>query len=123
MGATFTARLASVATRCGFALGCFAVRAFPRHWLFRLADGLASLGYLLFKGFRARSTENIQAAFHEQLSATAVENIARRSLRNFFRDCVEIGVVLESSDQEIRDQVPIIGKEYLDCLLYTSPSP
>ena len=117
MGATFTARLASVATRCGFALGCFAVRVFPRHWLFGLADGLASLGYLLFKGFRARSTENIATAFHEQLSETAVRSIARRSLRNFFRDCVEIGVVLESSDEEVRDQVPIIGKEYLDAAL------
>src|SRR6185295_7594484 len=105
MGATFTARLASVATRCGFALGCFAVRVFPRHWLFGLADGLASLGYLLFNGFRARSTENIATAFHE-LSETAVRSIARRSLRNFFRDCVEIGVVLESSDEEVRHQVP-----------------
>ena len=48
---------------------------------------------------------------------TAVENIARRSLRNFFRDCVEIGIVLESSDEEVRAQVPIIGKEYLDTAL------
>lgn len=117
MGARFTERLASAATRCGFVLGCFAVRVFPRRWLFRLADGLARLGYLLFKGFRARSRENIQAAFHEQLSETAVENIARRSLRNFFRDCVEIGVVLESSDEEVRNQVPIIGKEFLDAAL------
>ena len=46
-----------------------------------------------------------------------MENIARRSLRNFFRDCVEIGIVLESSDEEIRAQVPIIGKEYLDTAL------
>jgi Kdo2-lipid IVA lauroyltransferase/acyltransferase len=89
----------------------------PRHWLCRLADGLASLAYLLFKGFRSRSRENIAAAFDEKLSATAVENIARRSLRNFFRDCVEIGIVLESSDEEVRAQVPISGKEYLDTAL------
>jgi KDO2-lipid IV(A) lauroyltransferase len=117
MGASFTGRLASAATRCGFAVGCFAIRVFPRHWLFRLADGLARVGYLLFKGFRARSTENITAAFHDQLSGIAVAHIARRSLRNFFRDCVEIGVVLESSDEEVRDQVHIIGKEYLDAAL------
>src|SRR5690242_16110972 len=117
MGASFTTRLASAATRCGFAVGCFAVRVLPRHWLFRLADGLASLAYLLFKGFRSRSRKNIAAAFDEKLSGTAVENIARRSLRNFFRDCVEIGIVLESSEEEVRVQVPIIGKEYLDTAL------
>ena len=117
MGALFTTRLASAATRCGFVVGCFAIRVLPRHWLFRLADGLASLAYLLFKGFRSRSTKNIAAAFDEKLSGTAVENIARRSLRNFFRDCVEIGIVLESSDEEVRVQVPIIGKEYLDTAL------
>jgi KDO2-lipid IV(A) lauroyltransferase len=89
----------------------------PRHWLFRLADGLASLGYFLFRGYRARSTENIAAAFDGQLSATAVSDIARRSLRNFFRDCVEIGVVLESADDDLRAQVPIIGREYLDAAL------
>ncbi len=117
MGGWFTARLASAATRCGFAIGCLAIRVLPRHWLFRLADGLASLGYLLFRGFRARSTENIGAAFDEQLSATAVSDIARRSLRNFFRDCVEIGVVLESADEEVRAQLPIIGRENLDAAL------
>jgi KDO2-lipid IV(A) lauroyltransferase len=89
----------------------------PRRWLFRLADGLASVGYLLFKGFRARSTENIAAAFSGQLSAAAVSQIACRSLRNFFRDCVEIGVVLESADEEVRAQLPIIGQEYLDAAL------
>jgi KDO2-lipid IV(A) lauroyltransferase len=117
MGASFTTRLASAATRCGFAVGCFAIRVLPRHWLFRLADGLASLAYFLFKGFRSRSRKNIAAAFDEKLSGAAVENIARRSLRNFFRDCVEIGIVLESSDEEVRAQVPIIGKEYLDTAL------
>ena len=117
MGPSFTARLASAATRCGFTIGCFAVRVLPRHWLFRLADGLASLGYFLFRGFRARSTGNIAAAFDEQLSATAVTDIARRSLRNFFRACVEIGIVLESADEEVRAQLPVIGKEYLDAAL------
>jgi Kdo2-lipid IVA lauroyltransferase/acyltransferase len=117
MGASFTTRLASAATRCGFAVGCFAIRVLPHHWLFRLADGLASLAYLLFKGFRSRSRKNIAAAFDEKLSGTAVENIARRSLRNFFRDCVEIGIVLESSDEEVRAQVSIIGKEYLNTAL------
>src|ERR1044072_200214 len=117
MGPSFTARLASAATRCGFTIGCFAVRVLPRHWLFRLADGLASLGYFLFRGFRARSTGNIAAAFDEQLNSTAVTDIARRSLRNFFRACVEIGIVLESADEEVRAQLPVIGKEYLDAAL------
>jgi len=117
MGAWFTARLASAATRCGFVVGCLAVRLLPRHWLFALADGLATVGYRLFRKFRTRSTENITKAFGEQWSDAAVQNVARRSLRNFFRDCVEIGIALESSDENVRDQIPIVGKENLDAAL------
>ena len=117
MGAWFTARLASASTRCGFVVGCLAVRLLPRHWLFALADGLATVGYRLFKKFRLRSTANITTAFGKQLSDAAVQNVARRSLRNFFRDCVEIGIALESSDKNVRDQVPIVGKENLDAAL------
>jgi KDO2-lipid IV(A) lauroyltransferase len=82
-----------------------------------LADWLASIGFSWFKGFRSRSARNIAAAFGAACDNAAVERIARRSLRNFFRDCVEIGVVLESSDEELRAQVPIIGREHLDAAL------
>ena len=98
-------------------IGCLAVRLLPRPWLFRLVDWLASVGFYLFKGFRVRSVRNIAAAFGGACDNATVEQIARRSLRNFFRDCVEIAVVLESSDEELRAQVPIIGREHLDAAL------
>ena len=110
-------RIAAIGTHCGFTVGCLAVRLLPRHWLFRLADMFASVGFSLTKGFRSRSTHNITAVFRDQLSAAAVEDMARRSLRNFFRDCVEIGIVLESSTEELRAQVPIVGREHLDTAL------
>jgi Kdo2-lipid IVA lauroyltransferase/acyltransferase len=117
MTAWLTGRLASLATRCGFTIGCLAVRLLPRLWLFHLADGLANLGFCLFKGFRSRSTRNIAIALGGELSASTIEDIARRSLRNFFRDCVEIGIVLESSDDALRIQVPVVGREHLDAAL------
>lgn len=117
MTAWLIGKLASLGTRCGFTIGCLAVRLLPRRWLFRLADGLANIGFFLFRGFRRRATRNIARAFGDELSNAAVEQVARRSLRNFFRDCVEIGIVLETSDQEFRAQVPIVGREHLDAAL------
>lgn len=117
MGARLRARLASIVTQVGFTLGCLAIRLLPRHGLFVSADWLAGLAFRLFKGFRLRSTRNIALAYRDHLSAAQIENIARRSLRNFFRDCIEIGTVLESSDEEVRGQIPVSGKEYLDAAL------
>jgi Kdo2-lipid IVA lauroyltransferase/acyltransferase len=117
MTAWLTGRVASLSTQCGFTIGCVAVRVLPRRWLFGLADLLANVGFSLFRGFRSRSTNNIAMALGNQLNAAAMANTARRSLRNFFRDCVEIGVTLESSDDELQAQVPIVGKEHLDAAL------
>jgi Kdo2-lipid IVA lauroyltransferase/acyltransferase len=117
MIAWLTGRLASFGTRCGFTIGCLAVRLLSRRWLFCLADSLANTGFFLFLGFRRRSTRNIARAFGNEMSNADVEQVARRSLRNFFRDCVEIGIVLETSDQEFRLQVPVVGREHLDAAL------
>jgi Kdo2-lipid IVA lauroyltransferase/acyltransferase len=117
MTARFTGRIAAVGTQCGFTIGCLAVRMLPRPWVFRLADWLANAGFALVKGFRSRSIYNIATVFRDQLSRGAVEDIARRSLRNFVRDCVEIGIVLESSEEKLRAQVPIAGREHLDAAL------
>ena len=117
MTAWLTGRVASLSTQCGFTIGCVAVRVLPRRWLFGLADLLANVGFSLFRGFRSRSTNNIAMALGNQLNAAATANTARRSLRNFFRDCVEIGVTLESSDDELQAQVPIVGREHLDAAL------
>jgi KDO2-lipid IV(A) lauroyltransferase len=42
---------------------------------------------------------------------------ARRSLRSFFRACVEITIALESSEEQLRAEMPIAGREHLDAAL------
>ena len=46
-----------------------------------------------------------------------VDDIARGCLRNFFRACVEIGVAIKSSKQELRAGITVIGRENIDAAL------
>lgn len=117
MAVRVAGRIASTATQCGVALGCLAVRLLPAHWLFRFADFLASIGFTVARGFRLRSSRNIAAVFCYQRNSVPVDQLARRSLRNFCFDVVEMGIALESSDDEIRSLVPMAGREYLDAAL------
>lgn len=98
-------------------MGRLAVKLLPQRWLFGFADLVARIGFHCFKGFRARSVTNIAAAFGNQLSAAKVEETARRSLRNFLRSCIEIAIALEISDRELRNSIPIVGREHLDAAL------
>lgn len=88
------------------------MRSCPRA-VFALTEWLAKLAFTLFKGFRKRSVVNIGAAFDLQDQARA-EAIARRSLRNFFRSCVELVQVIVSSDQELHQRIGVVGREHLD---------
>lgn len=110
-------RVASVGIRFGFGLARLALKGLPRDWLLRLSDRASGLGFRLFKGFRTRSMRNISMAFQDRLNDGAVAEMARRSLRNFFRDCVEVALTLHSADRELRAQVPMIGREHLDAAL------
>ena len=74
------------------------------------SDVLANLGFLLFRGYRTSSMINLNAA----LMGRDAQTIARRSLRNFFRACLEIVIALESSEEEQRAAVPLEGREHLD---------
>ena len=85
--------------------------------VFRLADGLAGIGYHLFRGFRNRSITNIHVALGDRLSADEIDSVARQSLRNFLRACVEIGIAVESSDDKIRTEIPLVGRKHLDAAL------
>jgi KDO2-lipid IV(A) lauroyltransferase len=113
----FLQRIAYAATRFGFSAECLAIRIFPRRWIFFLSDVLASLGFLLFRGFRVKSTNNIRFALGDSLDAAKAREAVRRSLRNFFRACIEAGVALESSVEELRSEIPISGREHLDAAL------
>jgi len=85
--------------------------------IFWLSDGLAKVGFFLFRGFRRRSVANIRIALGDRLSGSEIEAVARQSLRNFLRACVEIGVALESSDDKVKAGIPIVGRKHLDAAL------
>ena len=104
-------------TRFAFTLGRLAVRLLPQRWLFRFADLVARIGFYCFRGFRTRSTTNIAVAFGKQPGDAAVEDTARRSLRNFLRSCMEIAVALEVSERELQVSIPLVGREHLDAAL------
>jgi KDO2-lipid IV(A) lauroyltransferase len=113
----FVQKVAYAATRFGFIAGCLAIRIFPRECIFRLSDALANLAFLLFRSFRVRSIKNVSIAFGNSFGGASGREIVRHSLRNFFRACVEAGVTLESSGEELRSTIPIYGREYLDAAL------
>ncbi|MBM4299451.1 MAG: hypothetical protein FJ143_17065 [Deltaproteobacteria bacterium] len=100
-------------TWLGLKIGCAASRRFPRATL-SLADRSANLCFRLFPGFRRRSIANIRAAFGSSISATEAENTARRTLRNFFRACVELVAAVSASDEELRRKIDVVGREHLD---------
>jgi KDO2-lipid IV(A) lauroyltransferase len=113
----FIQKIAYEATRFGFRVGCLAIRLFPRHWIYLLSDTLAKLAFFLFSGFRTRSIANITIALGGEVEGPTAQEIARASLRNFFRALVEIGVTLESSDGDLRSTIPILGRDHLDAAL------
>lgn len=84
---------------------------------FWLADRLAGIGFYLFGGFRRRSLANIQHAFGEQWSSHQIAATARQTLRNFFRACVEIGVAMQASDEQLKREIPVVGRHHLDAAL------
>jgi Kdo2-lipid IVA lauroyltransferase/acyltransferase len=112
----FTGKIAYLSTWIAFKIGCNIARRFPRP-LYRLSDRLAWVALFLFGKFRNRSRDNIRAALGADLDKSTVDHIARGCLRNFFRACVEIGIAIKSSKQELRAGIAVIGRENIDAAL------
>jgi Kdo2-lipid IVA lauroyltransferase/acyltransferase len=110
-------RAAYIGAQVGLRVGCLAARVLPRTWLYALSDALAGLGFYLFKGFRTRSIRNIALALGEKLNKSQVEEIARKSLQNFFHDFVEIAIALVTKAEDLRLEIPLDGRENLDAAL------
>ncbi len=110
----FAEKSSYAAILVGFKIGCLAARIFPKRWLFGFFAGLASLGFILFRSYRARSMNNLSAALTDGASSVNAPVIARRCLRNFFCSCMELVIALESSDHDRRAAIPIDGREHLD---------
>lgn len=56
---------------------------------------------------------NVSRALAGSAGAADAGAIVRRSLRNFFRACVEVVIAIESSDDERRAAIPVDGHEHL----------
>ncbi|HKY08865.1 MAG TPA: hypothetical protein VJQ55_11510, partial [Candidatus Binatia bacterium] len=89
----------------GFSLASLAVKIIPRHWLQSVTDLLASVGFYCCRGFRNRSIANITAVLGQSVDGTAAAEIARGSLRNFLRSCMEIAIALAASRDELRQLI------------------
>ena len=113
----FVGKVVYRTTWLGFKIGRLAVRIVPHRWLFAISDALASAGFALSRGFRLTSIANIGAAMSDRVDGGMARDTARRSLRNFFRACVEMTIALESSQSQLRSEMPIAGREHLDAAL------
>ena len=113
----FAEKVVYTVTRLAFKLGRLAVRIAPRRWLFAFSNALANLGFELSRGFRLKSIANIGAAMSDRVNGGMARDTARRSLRNFFRACVEMTIALESSESQLRSEMPLAGLKYLDAAL------
>ena len=109
-------KVAHLSTWFGFKIGCGLAKISPRT-LYWISDRLAAIGYRCFRDFRYRSVANLRSALGDRVSAVAIEAMAQRSLRNFFRCCVELLIAIESSDEEMRKQITLVGRENLDAAL------
>ncbi len=113
----FIGKVVYKTTWLAFKLGRFAARIVPRRWLFAFSDALANVGFALSRGFRLKSISNIGVAMAGRMDRRMASVAARRSLRSFFRACVEITVALESSEEQLRAEMPIAGLQHLDAAL------
>jgi KDO2-lipid IV(A) lauroyltransferase len=109
-------KVAYLSTWFGFMIGCGVVRVLPRTAFF-ISDRLAAIGYRLFRGFRRRSVANIRVALGDRLNGAAIDVVARRSLRHFFRCCVELLIAIDASDDEFRERIALVGRENLEAAL------
>ncbi len=113
----FVEKAVYTVTRLAFKLGRLAVRIVPHKWLFVFSDAMANAGFALSRGFRLKSISNITVAMANRMDRGIASSTARRSLRSFFRACVEITIALESSEEQLRSAMPIAGLKFLDAAL------
>lgn len=110
----FLERVAYGGMWLGLKVGRLAIKVFPRRFFIFFSEAAADVGFYLFHSFRKRSIRNLNLALGKRLDA---REIVRKSLRNFFRDFVEMGFALEASPEEIRAEIPLLGREHLEAAL------
>jgi KDO2-lipid IV(A) lauroyltransferase len=106
--------LAYWGTRTGMRLAIWTVKIIPRRLLYFIADSVAMLAFYLFRAFRTRSVGNLHAALGNDSSANQIRQIARNSLKNFFRVFVEVAISLAADTEKLRNMVSVLGREHLN---------
>jgi Kdo2-lipid IVA lauroyltransferase/acyltransferase len=106
--------LSYFAVRLGILVSRIVVAVVPRRWLLALFRGCADLGFHFFHKFRRRSIRNLELALGDQLSDGEIAAVVRGTLRNFFRDFVELGVAYERPLDRLRADIPVSGLEHLN---------
>jgi len=106
------ATLAYIALLIGIWSGRLLVRLTPRRLLLRLFEAFADMTYRLFRGYRERSTRNVETAL-AKLPPGGSAAIVRGSLRSFFRSFAEVCLAVESDLPAIRAEIPATGLEHL----------
>jgi KDO2-lipid IV(A) lauroyltransferase len=110
-------RLAPGGMWLAFKIGKLMVRSFSRRSLMSMSVRAADLSFRLSRGFRERSTKNLRVALEGKLEPPEIVATARRSLRNFFHDFVEIGLILGASAEQIKAEISFRGREHLEASL------
>ena len=114
MASKFKESLIYFGTWLGLEAGLLIVRFLPRGLLLFLSRNIADGGFYVFGSYRRRSLQNLRQAFGNTADGARIEAIAKKSLRNFFQDFVELGVALNDSAGELRKEIPIDGWEHLE---------
>jgi KDO2-lipid IV(A) lauroyltransferase len=105
------------AVRAGMRLAIVTANVVPRPVIFAAAGLLARAGYMLFSGYRVRSTRNLTIALGDSLSASQIRRIVKRSLENFFYSFAEIPIGLATPPAQVCHEIPLQGREHLDAAL------
>ena len=111
---SFFERALYAGLRFALQAGIFLVKVFPRSLLLSVSKSMADVGFYFFRGFRNRSIGNLSLALGDRWSQEEIGRTVQRSLRNFFRDIVELGIALGVSAEEIRREIPLSGREHLE---------
>ena len=94
--------------------GIWILKLLPRRAVLRCSEYLADFGFYLFRGFRKRSVKNLNLALGTGLDKTEANAVVRNSLRNFFRDVVEMGYVCFIARKAFLQEIAVVGKEHLE---------
>ena len=92
------------------------IKFMPATWIYRFANSIGSLGYLLAAKQRRIALESLRMAFGQEKSELEIQRIARDCFILIAKSGVEL-IFLMDRPELLKQRVDIVGKEYLDISL------